>query len=35
MQGVSPEVEERVYWYWTQVDENLGQRVKELFAEKK
>ncbi|QGU03561.1 catalase [Corynebacterium comes] len=35
MQGVSSEVEERVYWYWTQVDENLGQRVKELFAEKK
>ncbi|QGU06254.1 Catalase [Corynebacterium occultum] len=35
MAGVSAGVEERVYWYWTQVDENLGQRVKELFATKK
>ena len=35
MAGVSPETEERCYWYWTQVDENLGKRVKELFAEKK
>ena len=35
MNGVSPEVEERVYWYWTSVDENLGARVKELFAEVK
>ncbi len=35
MDGVSAEVEERVYWYWTQVDENLGKRVKELFAQKK
>ncbi|AGF71333.1 catalase [Corynebacterium halotolerans] len=35
MIGVSPEVEERCYWYWTQVDENLGARVRELFAGKK
>ncbi|MGD7002178.1 catalase [Corynebacterium halotolerans] len=35
MVGVTPEVEERVYWYWTQVDENLGKRVKELFTELK
>ncbi|WP_080793076.1 catalase [Corynebacterium pacaense] len=34
MAGVSPEVEERVYWYWGSVDENLGARVKELFAQK-
>ncbi|MGP6175562.1 catalase [Corynebacterium sp. A21] len=35
MGGVSEGVEERVYWYWTQVDENLGARVRELFASKK
>lgn len=35
MVGVSPEVEERCYWYWSQVDENLGAEVKRLFAEKK
>lgn len=32
MVGVTESVEERVYWYWTQVDENLGQRVKELYS---
>lgn len=35
MAGISPEVEERVYLYWDQVDENLGKRVRELFATKK
>lgn len=35
MVGVSPETEERCYWYWTQVDPQLGARVKELFATKK
>lgn len=35
MAGVQPEVEERCYWYWTQVDEHLGARVKELFAKSK
>ena len=35
MVGVRPETEERCYWYWSSVDENLGKRVKELFAEKK
>lgn len=35
MVGVSPDVEERCYWYWSSVDENLGKRVKELFAAKK
>ena len=32
MAGVSPEVEQRCYWYWSQVDEKLGQRVKEIFT---
>ncbi|SQG63833.1 catalase [Corynebacterium renale] len=35
MNGVSEEVEQRCYWYWTQVDENLGARVKELFTKAK
>ena len=35
MVGVSPDVEERCYWYWSSVDENLGKRVKEIFATKK
>lgn len=35
MQGVSPEVEERCYWYWSSVDENLGARVKEIFTASK
>lgn len=35
MAGISPETEERVYWYWTSVDEELGARVKEAFAKKK
>ncbi|CAB0535027.1 catalase [Corynebacterium diphtheriae] len=35
MAGVSPETEERVYWYWTQVDENLGAKIREAFAAKK
>ena len=32
MEGVSPEVEERVYWYWSSVDENLGNRVREIYT---
>ncbi|MDR7354478.1 Catalase [Corynebacterium felinum] len=35
MVGVSDEVEQRCYWYWEQVDANLGKRVRELFATKK
>lgn len=35
MMGVTPETEERCYWYWSNVDENLGARVKELFTQKK
>ncbi|AER68285.1 catalase [Corynebacterium pseudotuberculosis] len=35
MAGISPEVEERVYWYWTQVDANLGAEIKRVFATKK
>ncbi|WIM67920.1 catalase [Corynebacterium breve] len=35
MAGVSPQVEEQVYQYWTNVDEGLGQRVREEFAKKK
>ncbi|QNQ89431.1 catalase [Corynebacterium poyangense] len=35
MQGVSERVEQQCYHYWDQVDENLGKRVRELFAEKK
>ena len=34
MQGVSPETEERVYWYWSQVDPALGQRIREEFNAK-
>ncbi|MCZ9309926.1 catalase [Corynebacterium uberis] len=34
MNGVSPETEERCYWYWGQVDEELGRRVKEEFKRK-
>lgn len=32
MQGVSEQVEQQVYEYWTKVDENLGKRVKELYT---
>ena len=35
MQGISEETEPRVYEYWTNVDENLGARVKELYLQKK
>ncbi|WP_448851751.1 catalase [Corynebacterium sp. 335C] len=35
MQGVSPEVEEKVYEYWTNVDEWLGSEVRKRFAELK
>ena len=35
MEGVSPEVEERVYWYWGSVDENLGNRVREIYTANK
>lgn len=35
MVGVSESVEERCYWYWSSVDENLGARVKALFTMKK
>lgn len=35
MAGVSEETEERVYQYWTNVHPDLGQRVREVFAEKK
>ena len=35
MAGVSEQVEQQVYEYWTNVDENLGARVRELFASKK
>ncbi|AWB81069.1 catalase [Corynebacterium yudongzhengii] len=35
MAGVSPETEERCYWYWSQVDEYLGNRVKEIFTSSK
>ncbi|AIG63477.1 catalase [Corynebacterium atypicum] len=34
MMGVNPQVEKQCYWYWGNVDENLGKRVQELFAEK-
>lgn len=33
MNGVSKEVEQRCYEYWTNVDEWLGKRVRELFGE--
>src|SRR5699024_8726232 len=35
MAGISEQVEEQVYEYWTNVDENLSARVRELFASKK
>ena len=35
MNGVSPETEERCYWYWSSVDQDLGNRVKAAFAEVK
>ena len=35
MAGVSEETEERVYEYWTDVHPALGQRVREVYAEKK
>ncbi|MDY3126859.1 MAG: catalase [Corynebacterium sp.] len=35
MEGVSSEVEGRVYEYWTNVDPHLGARVRELFVAKK
>ena len=35
MAGVSEETEERVYEYWTKVHPALGQRVREVYAEKK
>ena len=35
MAGISEETEERVYEYWTNVHPALGQRVREVYAEKK
>ena len=35
MDGVSPEVEERVYQYWTNVDEWLGAEVRKRFTANK
>lgn len=35
MVGVSEETEQRCYWYWEQVDAELGAKVRELFAKKK
>lgn len=35
MVGVHPETEERVYEYFTNVDPELGRRVREVFATKK
>ncbi|WP_165241348.1 catalase [Corynebacterium lizhenjunii] len=35
MAGVSEPTEQRVYEYWDQVDERLGQRVREVFAASK
>ena len=35
MAGVSEETEERIYDYWTKVHPVLGQRVREVYAEKK
>ena len=35
MAGVSEETEERVYQYWTNVHPALGQRVREVYTEKK
>ncbi|MDU4570355.1 catalase [Corynebacterium kefirresidentii] len=35
MAGVSEETEERIYDYWTKVHPALGQRVREVYAEKK
>ena len=31
MEGVSPEVEQRVYQYWTNVDEWLGAEVEKRY----
>ena len=35
MGGVSEQVEQQVYEYWTNVDEELGARVREVYATKK
>ncbi len=35
MVGVSPETEQRCYWYWDQVDPQLGAEVRKRFAAKK
>ena len=35
MEGVSPEIEERVYEYWTNVDEWLGAEVRKRFTANK
>ena len=35
MAGVSEETEQRAYEYWTNVHPALGQRVREVYAEKK
>ena len=35
MAGISEQVEQQVYEYWTNVDEELGARVREVFATKK
>ncbi|MGO1605234.1 catalase-related domain-containing protein, partial [Corynebacterium casei] len=35
MAGVSEQVEQQVYEYWTNVDEELGARVREVYATKK
>lgn len=35
MQGVTPQVEEQCYEYWSNVDEELGRRVKETFTSMK
>ena len=35
MVGVSRETEQRCYWYWDQVDPQLGAEVRKRFAAKK
>ena len=35
MVGVSPETEQRCYWYWDQVDPQLGAEGRKRFAAKK